>query len=157
LYTRNGYDWTSRYPLIVEAARRIRTKQFVLDGEAVLLGVDGISDFDGLYSGQHNDEIQLYAFDILALDGDDLRKLPLHLRKTNLARLLARRADGIHLAPFEQGGIGPDLFKAACDMMLEGLVSKRRNSPYRAGPSQDWIKVKNPASPAMNRAKNAFG
>jgi len=55
----------------------------------VLLGVDGISDFDGLYSGQHNDEVQLYAFDILALDGDDLRKLPLHLRKTNLARLLA--------------------------------------------------------------------
>ena len=77
LFTRNGYDWTTRYPLIVEAARRIRTKQFVLDGEAVLLGVDGISDFDGLYSGQHNDEIQLYAFDILALDGDELRKLPL--------------------------------------------------------------------------------
>jgi ATP-dependent DNA ligase len=95
LFTRNGYDWTSRYPLIVEAARRIRTKQFVLDGEAVLLGVDGISDFDGLYSGKHNDEVQLYAFDILALDGDDLRKLALHLRKTNLARLLARRADGI--------------------------------------------------------------
>jgi ATP-dependent DNA ligase len=77
--------------------QRVRTKQFVLDGEAVLLGVDGISDFDGLYSGQHNDEIQLYAFDILTLDGDDLGKLPLHLRKTNLARLLARRADGIHL------------------------------------------------------------
>jgi len=103
LFTRNGYDWSIRYPLIVEAARRIRTRQFVLDGEAVLLGVDGISDFDGLYSGQHNDEIQLYAFDILALDGEDLRKLPLHLRKNNLARLLARRADGIHLAPFEQG------------------------------------------------------
>ena len=67
LYTRNGYDWTSRYPLIVEAAHRIRTKQFVLDGEAVLLGVDGISDFDGLYSGQHDEEIQLYAFDILTL------------------------------------------------------------------------------------------
>jgi hypothetical protein len=66
-----------------------------------------------------NDEIQLYAFDILALEGDDLRKLPLHLRKNNLARLLARRADGIHLAPFEQGEIGPDLFRAACDMMLE--------------------------------------
>ena len=81
---------------------------------AVLLGVDGISDFDGLYSGKHNDEVQLYAFDILALDGDDLRKLPLHLRKTNLAGLLARRADGIHLAPLEQGEIGPDLFKAAC-------------------------------------------
>jgi hypothetical protein len=100
------------------------------------------SHFDGLYSGQHNDEIQLYAFDILALDGDDLRKLPLHLRKTNLARLLARRADGIHLAPFEQGEIGPDLFRAACDMMLEGLVSKRRDSRYRPGPSRDWTRSK---------------
>jgi bifunctional non-homologous end joining protein LigD len=139
LFTRNGYDWTTRYPLIVEAARRIRTKQFVLDGEAVLLGVDGISNFDGLYSGQHNDEIQLYAFDILALDGDDLRKLPLHLRKTNLARLLARRADGIHLPPFEQGEIGPDLFRAACDMMLEGLVSKRRDSPSRPQPVNSQI------------------
>jgi bifunctional non-homologous end joining protein LigD len=129
---------------MVEAARRIRTKQFVLDGEAVLLGVNGISDFDGLYNGQHNDEIQLYAFDILALDGDDLRKLPLYLRKTNLARLLARRADGIHLAPFEQGEIGPD------------LVSKRKDSRYRPGPSRDWIKVKNPKSSAMNRAKDAF-
>jgi bifunctional non-homologous end joining protein LigD len=68
LFTRNGHNWTSRYPLIVEAARRIKSKQFVIDGEAVLLGVDGISDFDGLYSGKHNDEIQLYAFDILALD-----------------------------------------------------------------------------------------
>jgi ATP-dependent DNA ligase len=56
----------------------------VIDGEAVLLGVDGISDFDGLYGGKQNDEVQLYAFDILALDGDDLRKLPLHLRKTTL-------------------------------------------------------------------------
>jgi bifunctional non-homologous end joining protein LigD len=74
----------------------------------------------------------------------------------NLARLLARRADGIHFAPFEQGKIGPDLFKAACDMMLEGLVSKRRDSRYRAGPSRDWIKTKNPKSPAMNRAKDAF-
>jgi ATP-dependent DNA ligase len=140
LFTRNGYDWSKRYPLIVEAARRIRTSQFVIDGEAVLLGVDGISDFDGLYSGTHNDEVQLYAFDILALDGDDLRKLPLHLRKTNLARLLARRADGIHLAPFEQGEIGPDLFRAACDMMLEGLVSKRRDSRYRPGSSRDWLR-----------------
>jgi hypothetical protein len=83
--------------------------------------------------------------------------MPSHLRKTNLARLLTRRADGIHLAPFEQGEIGPDLFKAACNMMLEGLVSKRRNSRYKAGPSRDWIKVKNSKSPAMNRAKDAFG
>jgi bifunctional non-homologous end joining protein LigD len=82
--------------------------------------------------------------------------VPLYLRKINLARVLARRADGIHLAPFAQGEIGPDLFRAACDMMLEGLVSKRKDSRYRSGPSRDWIKVKNPKSPAMNRAKDAF-
>jgi ATP-dependent DNA ligase len=87
LFTRNGYDWSDRYPLIVEAALRNRCTSFVIDGEAVLLGVDGISDFNGLHSRRHDDEVQLYAFDILALDGDDLRALPLHLRKTNLARL----------------------------------------------------------------------
>lgn len=156
LFSRNGNDFTKRYPLIVEAARRIKTKQFVIDGEAVVLGVDGVSDFDALYGGKHNNEVMLYAFDILALDGDDLRKLPLHLRKNNLARLLARRADGIHLAPFEQGEVGPDLFRAACDMMLEGLVSKRRDSLYRPGPSRHWIKNKNPASLAMNPAKDMF-
>jgi len=73
------------------------------------------------------------AFDVLAMDGDDLRQLPLTLRKTNLARLLARRPDGIFVAPLEQGEIGPDLFRAACRMGLEGLVSKRRDRAYRGG------------------------
>jgi len=72
---------------------------------------------------------------VLALDGDDLRDLPLSLRKTNLARLLARRPDGIFVAPFEQGETGPDLFRAACNMGLERIVSKRRDRPYRAGAS----------------------
>jgi ATP-dependent DNA ligase len=108
LFTRNGHDWTSRYPLIVEAALKNRMTSFVIDGEAVLLGVDGVSDFNGLHSRQNDDEVQLYAFDILALDGDDLRKLPLSLRKNNLARLLARRPDGIFGAPYEQGEIGPE-------------------------------------------------
>ena len=76
--------------------------------------------------------MQLYAFDVLALDGEDLRALPLSLRKTNLARLLARRPDGIFVAPFESGEIGPDLFRAACNMGLEGLVSKRRDRPSPA-------------------------
>ena len=89
LITRGGYNWTDRYPWIVEAVLKNRHKQFVIDGEAVILGIDGVSDFDALHSGRHNDEVQLYAF--LALDGDDLRKLPLTMRKTNLARLLARR------------------------------------------------------------------
>jgi hypothetical protein len=83
------------------------------------------------------------TFDILALDGEDLRPLPLSMRKTNLARLLARRPDGIFVAPFEQGEIGPDLFRAACNVGLEGLVSKRIDRPYRGGRSHDWVKVKN--------------
>jgi ATP dependent DNA ligase-like protein len=63
LFTRNGHDWTDRYPLIVEAALRNRATSFVIDGEAVLLGVDGVSDFDGLHARQHDAEVQLYAFD----------------------------------------------------------------------------------------------
>jgi bifunctional non-homologous end joining protein LigD len=123
LITRNGYDWTNRYPWIVEAALKNRQKQFIIDGEAVILGVDGIPDFNALHSRKQDSEVQLYAFDIMALDGEDLRQLPLSLRKTNLARLLASRPDGIFVAPYEQGEIGPDLFRAACTMGLEGLVS----------------------------------
>ena len=86
----------------------------MIDGEAVILGVDGVSDFNALHSGRRNEEVQLYAFDMLAGDGDDMRSLPLSMRKANLARLLARRPEGIFAAPFEQGEIGPDLFQAAC-------------------------------------------
>jgi ATP dependent DNA ligase domain len=93
LITRNGYDWTGRFPWIVSAALKNRTNQFVIDGEAVILGVDGVSDFNALHSGKHNEEAQLYAFDVLATDGEDLHDLPLSIRKANLARLLrpARR------------------------------------------------------------------
>jgi bifunctional non-homologous end joining protein LigD len=154
LITRNGYDWTRRYPWIVESALKNRVKQFVIDGEAVILGVDGVSDFDALHSGKHNDEVQLYAFDMLAGDGDDMRQLPLSMRKANLARLLARRPDGIFVASFEQGEIGPDLFRQACKFGLEGLVSKRRDRPYRAGRSPHWVKVKNRNHPAMSRVRD---
>ena len=97
----------------------------------MLLGVDGISDFNGLHSRRHNDEVQLYAFDILALDGDDLRKLPLHLRKNNLARLLARRPEGIFVSQFEQGEIGPDLFRKACEFGLEDWCRSVGTAPIR--------------------------
>jgi bifunctional non-homologous end joining protein LigD len=156
LITRNGYDWTKRYPWIVESALKNQMQQFVIDGEAVILGVDGVSDFDALNSGKHNDEVQLYAFDMLAGDGEDLRALPLGLRKTNLARLLARRSDGIFVAPYEQGETSPDLFQAACNMGLEGLVSKRRDRDYRGGRSPHWIKVKNWNHPAMKRVMDSF-
>jgi ATP-dependent DNA ligase len=103
--------------------------------KSVLLGVDGISDFNGLHSRKPDAEVQFYAFDVLTSDGDDLRKLPLSLRKTNLAWLLARRVDGNHLAPFEFGAIGPEQFRHACLMGLEGLVSKHREplSGYSSG------------------------
>ena len=92
----------------------------------------------------------LYAFDIVELDGDDWRARPLEERKARLAKLLSNARDGIcfneHLAED-----GATVFKHACLMGLEGIVSKRRDLPYRSGRSKCWIKVKNPASPAMLR------
>jgi bifunctional non-homologous end joining protein LigD len=105
LITKGGYDWSSRFPRIVEAALRNRSSQFVIDGEAIIRGVNGYSDFNALHSGRHNAEAELLAFDILAMDGDDLRELPLSMRKANLQRLLSRRPDGIFLSDFERGEI----------------------------------------------------
>jgi bifunctional non-homologous end joining protein LigD len=155
LFTRNGHDWTRRFPWIAAAALKNREQHFVIDGEAVVLGVDGVSDFNALHSRKHDAEVQLYAFDVLALGGEDLRPLPLSMRKTNLARLLRGRPDGMFVAPFEPGAIGPDLFGAACRLGLEGLVSKRRDRRYGAGRSKDWIKVKNRSHPAMTRVMDA--
>jgi ATP-dependent DNA ligase len=157
LWTRNGHDWSDRFPLISEAALRNRNTSFVIDGEAVLLGVDGRSDFNGLHSRKHDAEVQFYAFDILVSDGEDVRKLPLNMRKASLARLLARRVDGIFLSDFEQGEIGPDLFRHACLMGLEGLVSKHRESIYRGGRYDRWVKVKNRQHPAFSRVQDQFG
>jgi bifunctional non-homologous end joining protein LigD len=156
LISRNGHDFTDRYPWIVEAARRIKHSQFIIDGEAVVLGVDGLSDFDALHSRRHDDDVQLYAFDVLALDDDDLRGLPLSIRKANLAELLHRRPQGIFPATFERGELGPDLFKAACRMGLEGLVSKHAGRAYRAGRADHWIKVKNRQHPAFKRVADKF-
>ena len=96
LFTRNGHDWMPRYPRIVEAALD-RNRSFVIDGEAVLLGVDGVSDFNGLHSRRHDAEVEFYGFDCLVSDDEDLRKLPLSMRKTNAAR----QVDGIFLSEFE--------------------------------------------------------
>jgi ATP-dependent DNA ligase len=77
LWTRNGHDWSDRFPLIAEAALRNRNASFVIDGEAVLLDVDGRSDFNGLHSRKHDAEVEFYAFDCLVSDSEDLRRLPL--------------------------------------------------------------------------------
>ena len=78
------------------------------------------------------------------------------MRKTNLNRLLRGRPDGIFINPFEIGSIGPDLFQAACDMGLEGLVSRRSDRLYQAGRSKDWIKVKNRTHPSIERVLESF-
>jgi bifunctional non-homologous end joining protein LigD len=100
--------------------------------------------------------VQFYAFDILVDGGNDIREMPLQARKTRLARLLGRRVDGIFLSEFEQGEIGPDLFRHACLLGLEGLIPKRRDRPYRAGRQPHWIKVKNRKHPAVERVKESF-
>jgi bifunctional non-homologous end joining protein LigD len=155
LLTRRGYDWSDRYPLITQAALRLRKASFVIDGEAVILRPDGISDFDALHGRKRNGEVRLYAFDLLSDDGVDMRDETLHIRKMWLGKLLKRSTDGIILNEHEAGEIGPALFEQACKMGLEGIVSKHRERSYRAGRSAHWIKVKNPRSPAMVRAKDA--
>ena len=100
--------------------------------------------------------MQLYAFDVLAMDGGNLRDLPLSIRKASLEKLLHRRPDGIFTGSFEQVKMGPDLFRKACEFGLEGLVSKRADRPYRAGRSKDWVKVKNRTYPAMERVMESF-
>lgn len=155
LITKGGHDWAKRYPRIVEAALKNRQRQFVIDGEAVVRDVRGHPDFNALHSGKYNAEVEFCAFDVLAAGGEDLRILPLSMRKVNLDRLLRSRPDGIFLSDFEIGEIGPDLFRAACEAGLEGLVSKRSDRPYRGGRSQYWIKVKNRGHHAFDRVARA--
>jgi bifunctional non-homologous end joining protein LigD len=154
LFTRRGYDWTERYAAIAGTAGLLRAKSFTLDREAVVSGEDGIAVFDHLHRQQRVTDAMLFAFDLLELNGEDLRYLPLADRKARLAKLLARSRSGIVFNDHtdEDGAV---LFQYACKMGLEGIVSKRLSAPYRSGPSRDWIKVKNPDSPAMIRAREA--
>jgi ATP-dependent DNA ligase len=135
---------------IIEAARKLRTPSFVIDGEAVCLTEAGLSDFDRLHSRQHNADARLIAFDLLSLSGDDIRTDPLHARKARLEKLLARSGDAIQLNPHMAGEIGPAMFRHACQLGLEGIGSKLRDRAYRAGRSADWIKMKNRKHPVMD-------
>jgi bifunctional non-homologous end joining protein LigD len=150
LFTRKGYDWSDRYPAIAVTATKLRARSFTLDGEACVCGPDGVAVFDALHRRGTVREAMLYAFDLLELDGDDLRALPLGDRKKRLARLLGKRRIGIVLSAHTTDD-GATIFRQACKLGLEGIVSKRLSAPYRSGPSPDWLKVKNPGSPAMIR------
>jgi bifunctional non-homologous end joining protein LigD len=148
LFTRRGFDWTERYPAIAGTAATLRARSFTVDGEAVVCGSDGVAIFDALHRRGTVSEAMLYAFDLLELDGENLRGRPLGDRKKRLAKLLGGR--GLVLSDHTDED-GATIFRQACRMGLEGIVSKRLTAPYRSGPSRDWLKVKNPDSPAMSR------
>jgi bifunctional non-homologous end joining protein LigD len=149
--SRNGYDWSDRFGWIVEGARKLSATSFVIDGEGVILNPDGNSNFDRLHSRGHDREIQLLGFDLLELDGTDLRRDPLMHRKATLASLLRRSRDGIQYVEHIEAMDGATVFEHACKLGLEGIVSKRRDKPYEHGRSRAWLKIKNPESPAAKR------
>ena len=99
---------------------------------------------------RHNDRAFLYAFDLIELNGDDLRRDPLEVRKATLASVPAKAGPGMRFNEHIEGD-GPTVFAHACKMGLEGIVSKRLGSPYRSGRSKDWLKFKNPEAPAVKR------
>jgi bifunctional non-homologous end joining protein LigD len=154
LYTRKANDWTERLPAIAAAAARLKATSFTIDGEAVVAGPDGLSRFDDLRRRESAGAAFLYAFDLLEHDGEDLRNRPLLERKEALATLLQGSDAGIvlneHLA-LE----GTVVFEHACKLGAEGIVSKRVTAPYRSGRCPAWIKVKNPASVAVQRERSA--
>src|SRR5262245_55552878 len=146
----NGADWSKRYPLITRDAARIDGSA-ILDAEVVWLGSDGVSDFEALHSRANDRRATACAFDLLMLNGDDVRKKPFAERKAMLCKVLRRTRNGIQYVEHTEGD-GAGMFKAACKLGLEGIVSKKVDAPYRSGPSRTWIKVKNPKTPAASRA-----
>ena len=126
----------------------------MIDGEAVLLGVDGRSDFNGLHSRRHDAEVEFYAFDMLVSDGEDLRKLPLSMRKTNLSRLLARRVDGIHLSAIRAGRDrpGPVPPRLPDGAGGHGLQASREHLSRRPVPALDQGQ-----EPAASRVQQGSG
>jgi bifunctional non-homologous end joining protein LigD len=117
LYSRPGNDLTCRFPLIVEAIAKLRSRSCIIDGEAVACGEDGIASFDRIRYRHNDDGVFLYAFDLIELDGDDLRRNPLIVRKTTLSSLLSRAAPGLRLNEHLEAD-GPDVFHHACSRPL---------------------------------------
>ena len=155
IYSRGGHDWSERLPGITQALLTLPVRSVVLDGEGVICGPDGKSDFDGMracFSRNGAPEAFLYAFDVLEIDSRDLRAKPWGARRDVLVELLADAAPGIRLNEHIEDVDGAVVFRQACVMGLEGIVAKRRDSRYRSGRCADWIKIKNPAHPAIERA-----
>jgi bifunctional non-homologous end joining protein LigD len=148
--TRNGVDWTERFPLIAKAARALDVRSCLIDGEAIVgRPEDGVGDFDLLR--HRKGPATLMAFDLIEQDGADLRRQPIEDRKRGLAKLLRRAAIGLEYNEHIDGVDGQRVFEHACSLGFEGIVSKRKGSHYQSGRSQHWLKSKNPNAPAARR------
>jgi ATP-dependent DNA ligase len=122
----------------------------IIDAEVVYLDAEGVADFDALHSRIMDHAAVACAFDLLMLDGDDLRRRPLSERKVALRKVLRRTQGGIQYVEHTEGD-GAEMFEAVCKLGLEGIVSKRIDAPYHSGPSKSWIKVRNPNAAAAMR------
>lgn len=146
LRTRKGMDWTTKFPAIAAAAKRL--PDTILDGEIVALDKNGAPDFvvlQAALSEGSTGELIFFAFDLLHADGVDLRPLALSERKSRLQAMLAvkpiqRKNLLRYVGHFDTGGEA--VLLSACKLSLEGIVSKRLNAPYRSGRSEDWTKAK---------------
>jgi bifunctional non-homologous end joining protein LigD len=142
IFTRRGHDWTERFKKIATDARHLKVKSAVIDGEVVVPAADGTTDFAVLQkvlrAGKTSERLVMYAFDLMYLDGHDMRKAPLVARKAALAALL-RGSDILMSQSFEVDGA--HMFETACAMGLEGIVSKRRTSRYQSDRTNDWVKM----------------
>jgi hypothetical protein len=150
LYTRNGSNFADRFPRIVEAVKSLPVRSCFIDGEAIVVDSNGLAVFDLLRSWRHNRAAVVYAFDVIELDGENLRRTQIEQRKRALANLLSREHEGIALNRHYDGD-GTVIYKHACALGCEGIVSKPLGSTYRSGRVNDWLKIKNPAAPAAKR------
>lgn len=146
--TRGGYDWTRKFGAIATAARELGHSTMILDGEAVVLDDQGRSDFGllqralGKKPSLHDaSEIIFYAFDLLYLDGHDLRNLALSERRRQLEPIVGGRTGAIRFSE-EVFADGEEFLHAACELGLEGIIAKRRDKPYRSGRRPEWLKIK---------------
>jgi bifunctional non-homologous end joining protein LigD len=146
LFTRTGLDWTNRMPALARAAATLDVESCILDGEVVALDTDGRTSFSDLQAAfQDGKHVHLvyFAFDLLHLNGHNLRSLPLLKRKEILARLFSEIDGGSPLRLSEHiEGRGSEVFSKACELGVEGIVSKLASSPYTSGRGNTWLKMK---------------
>jgi bifunctional non-homologous end joining protein LigD len=143
-YTRSGLDWSAKFPTIIAAAAKAEADEALIDGEAVVLDEKGRSSFQlmqGAWKGGHA-KVVFYAFDLLKLDGEDTRALPLLDRKRLLAKLIGKRQSGVIRYSDHIVGEGQKLLAKACAAGLEGIIAKRANAHYAGIRTESWLKIK---------------